>query len=147
MSDRLYPQRPLIGASVAVFREGKVLLAARFNTEHAPIYSLPGGLVEIGETLEEAALRELKEEVGISAHILGFAGHVEVIDRDENGKIRRHFVVHAFAAEWVEGEPLTGPEAPSIQWVDPHAIGGIAVTKGLGAILKRAASLMASKML
>ena len=147
MSDRLYPQRPLIGASVAVFRDGKVLLAARVNTEHAPIYSLPGGLVEIGETLEEAALRELKEEVGISARIIGFAGHVEVIDRDENGKIRRHFVVNAFAAEWVEGEPVTGPEAPFVQWADPNAIGGIAVTKGLGAILKRAANVVTSNPL
>ncbi len=144
MSDRLYPQRPLIGASIAVFREGKVLLAARVNTENAPVYSLPGGLVESGETLEEAALRELKEEVAVSARILGFAGHVEVIDRDADGKVRRHFVVNAFAAEWVEGEPVTGPEAPFIQWVDPHAIGGIAVTKGLGVILKRAAALVAS---
>lgn len=142
MSDRLYPQRPLIGASIAVFREGKVLLAARINTEHAPIYSLPGGLVEIGETLEEAALRELMEEVGVTARILGFAGHVEVIDRDGDGKVWRHFVVNAFAAEWVEGEPVTGPEAPHIQWVDPHAIGGIAVTKGLGGILKRAAAVL-----
>ena len=144
MSDRLYPQRPLIGASIAVFREGKVLLAARVNTEHAPVYSLPGGLVESGETLEEAALRELKEEVAVSARILGFAGHVEVIDRDADGKVLRHFVVNSFAAEWVEGEPVTGPEAPFIQWVDPHAIGGIAVTKGLGVILKRAAALVAS---
>ncbi len=144
MSDRLYPQRPLIGASVAVFRDGKVLLAARVNTESAPIYSLPGGLVEIGETLEEAALREVMEEVGVTARIIGFAGHVEVIDRDPDGKVRRHFVVNAFAAEWVEGEPVTGPEAPHIQWVDPHAIGGIAVTKGLGAVLKKATTLIAN---
>jgi len=144
MNDRLYPQRPLIGTSVAVFREGKVLLAARVNTDHAPIFSLPGGLVEIGETLEEAALRELREEVGISARIVGFAGHVEVIDRDGDGKVKRHFIVHAFAAEWVEGEAVTGPEAPHIQWVDPHVMGGIAVTKGLGAILKKAVTLMAN---
>ena len=142
MSDRLYPARPMVGASVAVFRAGKVLLAARVNTADAPIYSLPGGLVEIGETLEEAALREVMEEVGVKARIIGFAGHVEVIDRDAEGKIRRHFVVNAFAGEWLEGEPVTGPEAPHIRWVEPHALGGLTVTKGLGAILKKASALV-----
>ena len=145
MSDRLYPARPLVGASVAVFRGDKVLLAARVNTADAPIYSLPGGLVEIGETLEEAALREVMEEVGVKARIIGFAGHVEVIDRDAEGKIRRHFVVNAFAGEWVEGEPATGPEAPHIRWVEPHGLGSLAVTKGLGAILKKAATLVTEK--
>jgi len=143
MSDRFYPSRPISAASLAVFRDGKVLLAARVNTDEAPIYSLPGGLVEIGETLEEAALREVIEEVGVKARIIGFAGHVEVIDRDAEGKIRRHFVVNAFAGEWLEGEPVTGPEAPHIRWVDPHALGGLAVTKGLGFILSKAVTLMA----
>ena len=59
MSDRLYPARPIIAASIAVFRDGKVLLAARKETAANPVYSLPGGLVEIGETLRQAALREL----------------------------------------------------------------------------------------
>jgi 8-oxo-dGTP diphosphatase len=144
MLDRLYPSRPISAASLAVFRDGKVLLAARKETAEHLVFSLPGGLVEIGETLEEAALRELREEVGISARIVGFAGHVEVIDRDGDGKVKRHFIVHAFAAEWLEGEAVTGPEAPYIQWVDPHVMGGIAVTKGLGAILKKAVTLMAN---
>jgi len=141
MSDRLYPPRPLVGASVAVFREGKVLLAALGDTAHAPIFSLPGGLVEIGETLEAAALRELFEEVGVKARIKGFAGHVEVIDRDGDGRVRRHFVVNAFVGEWLEGEATTGREAPEVRWIYPDALGGMAVTKGLPAILTRAASL------
>ena len=67
MSDRLYPARPIIAASIAVFREGKVLLAARKETAANPIYSLPGGLVETGETLREAALRELREETNVTS--------------------------------------------------------------------------------
>ena len=143
MSSRLYPERPYIGASVAVFREGKVLLAARIGTVDAPVFSLPGGIVEVGETLEEAALRELMEEVGVKARIVGFAGHVEVIERDTEGKVKRHFVVNTFSAHWMEGEAVTGPEAPHVQWVDPHSLGGIATTKGLGSILQRAAALIA----
>lgn len=138
---RLYPQHPLTAASIAVFRGGKLLLAARKETAHAPIYSFPGGLVEIGETLEDAALRELYEEVGVVARITGFLDHLELIDRDADGRIRRHFIIHAFVGEWISGEAQTGPEAPHVIWQDPHALGGIALTKGLQPILIKAAAL------
>src|SRR5690349_20363447 len=107
--DRLYPARPIMAASVAVFREGLVLLATRTKPPAADVWSLPGGLVEPGETLREAALRELAEEVGVTAEILGFAGHVEVIERDPEGRVRTHFVVNAFAGRWLAGEPTPGP--------------------------------------
>jgi 8-oxo-dGTP diphosphatase len=82
MSSRLYPERPILAASVAVFRDGRVLLAARTAPPYDQVFSLPGGLVEPGESLEQAALRELTEETGVTAGIVGFAGHVEIIERD-----------------------------------------------------------------
>ena len=69
---RLYPPRPILAASVAVFRHGKVLLASRTAPPAQNLFSLPGGLVEVGEGLAEAALRELMEEVGVTARIVGF---------------------------------------------------------------------------
>lgn len=138
MSDRLYPQRPISAASVAVFRDGKVLLAARKETADNPVFSLPGGLVELGETLEEAALRELKEETGVEARIAGFIDHLDYIERDEDDKIRRHFIVHAFVGAWVQGEAMTGPEAPHVIWIDPKEITRLATTKGLGPIVRKA---------
>lgn len=141
MNDRLYPQRPIIAASIAVFREGRVLLAARRDTADHPIFSLPGGLVEIGETLHDAALRELYEEVRVKARILAFVDHVEFIERDDTANVKRHFVVNAFVGQWVEGEATTGPEAPQVMWADPHALGGIATTKGLARIVEKAAAL------
>jgi 8-oxo-dGTP diphosphatase len=92
---RLYPERPFLAASVAVIRDGRVLLAARAHPPGAHVFSLPGGLVEPGETLAQAALRELHEEVGIEAEIVGALAPVEVIERDESGRVRRHFVVMA----------------------------------------------------
>jgi len=142
MSDRLYPARPIIAASIAVFRDGKVLLAARKETAANPIYSLPGGLVETGETLREVALRELMEEVGVEARIIGFIDHVEYIEHDDEKKVKRHFVVNAFVGEWVAGEATTGPEAPHVMWADPEALGGIATTKGLNVILDKALAII-----
>lgn len=141
---RLYPDRPFLAASVAVIRDGQVLLAARANPPAARVFSLPGGVVEAGETLAEAALRELHEEVGITAAILGFIAPVEVIERDPAGRVRRHFVVFAHAARWISGEPRIGPEALALRWVTEAELGpladelGFATTPGLIPILAAA---------
>jgi ADP-ribose pyrophosphatase YjhB (NUDIX family) len=148
-SSRLYPERPFLAASVAVLRDGKVLLAARAHPPAAHVFSLPGGVVEPGETLAEAALRELREEVGIEATMLGFIAPVEVIERDEAGAVRRHFVVCAHAALWRAGEPRTGAEALELLWLGEDEIpvlgteAGPATTPGLGPILARAFALAA----
>ena len=138
---RLYPSRPFLAASVAVFRDGRVLLAMRTKPPSPALFSLPGGLVENGETLEEAALRELREEVGVEADIVGFAGHVEVIERDDEARVRSHFVVNAFAAHWRAGEPMPGPEAGQVLFASPRDIPEMRTTPGLLGIVQRAAEL------
>ena len=135
---RLYPTRPILAASIAVFRDGRVLLAERVNPPAARRFSLPGGVVEPGETLAEAALRELREETGVEARVAGFNDHVEVIERDEAGRVRRHFVVASFVGEWVAGDGTTGPEARRILWADPDHIEGMQTTPGLERIVERA---------
>ena len=140
---RLYPDRPILAASVAVFRDGKVLLGARANPPAAHVFSLPGGVVEIGEPLEEAALRELLEETGVQARIIGFAGHTQVIEKDEQGKVRRHFVVASFAAHWLSGGGTPSAEAPQLLWADPQHLGDLPVTPNLQNILAQAAKLAA----
>ncbi len=110
--------RPEVGVSTAVFRDGRVLLAQRAVGALTGLWSLPGGRVEHGERWREAALRELDEEVGVKADIVDLAGVVEVLPRDE--RMDFHFVVLAFAANWVSGEPQIGPEASDIRWADPR---------------------------
>lgn len=141
MSDRLYPPRPILAASVAVFRGDRALIATRAKPPGAGVWSLPGGVVEIGERVEEAALRELLEEVGVEARIVGFNRHVERIDRDEDGRVRHHFVVASFVGRWVAGEPRTGPEAGAVRWIDPHALGDLPTTPSLRRTLARAAEI------
>ena len=136
--DRFYPTRPVLGASVAVFRDGRVLLASRGKPPYEGIFSLPGGGVELGETLGEAALRELREETGVEAKLTGFVAPVDVIERDADGRVMHHIVIVAHAARWVSGEPQTGPEAREIRWVSEPDITGLPTTPGLLPILVRA---------
>jgi ADP-ribose pyrophosphatase YjhB (NUDIX family) len=137
-SDRLYPSRPILAASVAVLREGRILLAARGKPPSEGLFSLPGGMVETGETLGEAALRELREEVGVEARLIGLIAPVEFIERDEKGHIKHHVVIAAHAARWVSGEPQTGPEAKEIRWVTERDIAALPMTAGLTGILEQA---------
>ena len=141
VDDRTYPARPILAASIAVFRDGKALIATRTKPPGAGVWSLPGGLVEVGETLEEAALRELMEEVGVTARIVGFNRHVQRVDRDDDGRFRHHFVVASFVGAWVSGDPQTGPEAGEVRWVDPADLGGLPTTPHLQRILLRAAEI------
>jgi ADP-ribose pyrophosphatase YjhB (NUDIX family) len=137
-SDRFYPSRPVLTASVAVIREGRILLATRGKPPGEGLFSLPGGRVELGETLAEAALRELREEVGVEAKLIGLIAPVEFIERDEKGHIRHHVVIAAHAACWVSGEPQTGPEAKEIRWVTERDIADLPLTAGLAGILEQA---------
>jgi 8-oxo-dGTP diphosphatase len=140
-ADRFDPARPFLGASVAVFRDGRVMLAARGRAPMEGLYSLPGGGVEPGETHAEAALRELREETGVEAELIGFVAPVEAIERDGQGRVRLHIVIAAHAARWVSGEPQTGPEARDIRWVSEDEIDTLPTTPGLPGLLRRAFAL------
>lgn len=144
-SDRLYPSRPFLAASIAVFREGRVLVASRTQPPLAALYSLPGGLVEPGETLAQAALRELREEVAVEAELVGFLRPVEIIERDADGSVRHHFVVLAHVARWLAGEGTVGLEAGDVRWIEEDEAASLPTTPGLPDTLRAAFALMAGR--
>ena len=139
--DRLFPARPILAVSTAVFRDGRALLARRARAPWAGAFSLPGGVVELGETLAEAAARELKEEVGVEADIAAFVAHVEPIAREAE-RVKTHFVIAVFAARWRRGDPRLSDEVAEIAWVDARTLGDRPTTPELLAILARAAGLV-----
>lgn len=139
---RLYPDRPFLAASFAVFRRDRVLLGSRALEPNDTLYSIPGGVVEAGETLEEAALRELFEETGVRAQSLGFTGWTQFIERDEQDKVRRHFVVASFAGIWLSGEGQASEELPTLRWMNLQQAQGINLTQGLLPILHKGLELV-----
>jgi ADP-ribose pyrophosphatase YjhB (NUDIX family) len=139
--------RPTLAASIAVFREGRVLLAQRGKAPALGLWSLPGGRIEAGERMAEAVLRELAEEVGVSAEIVGFIDHVEHIEYSPDGTLRAHAVICAFAGRWLAGEPQLSDEATGLRWVDPLQPGDLPMTRGLPAILAKAAAIVAQNPL
>lgn len=136
----MFPTRPFVGASIAVIRAGRVLLAARANEPLRGVWTLPGGLVEPGETLAAAAVRELREEVGVEAEVLASLTPTEIILHDDDGRLRHHYVVHPHAALWRGGEPARGPEALDVRWATIAEVAGLETTPGLVETLAEAFS-------
>lgn len=140
---RLYPERPYLAVSAAIIRDGHVLIARRARGASRGVFTLPGGVVEAGETLHEAIVREVSEETGIAIEPLALAGHREYITRDEAGRVQRHFVILCYAARWISGDGTPQLEELSeLRWVRPAELAGFKTTEGLAAIVAAAFALM-----
>jgi ADP-ribose pyrophosphatase YjhB (NUDIX family) len=135
---RVYPDRPILAVSAAVIRDGRVLIVRRARHPGNGVYTLPGGAVEAGETLIAAAAREVREETGIEIAPVALAGFREVILRDGDNKVSRHFVVLAFAARWVSGEVRLNHELDDARWLRPAELEGLKTTEGLAEIVAAA---------
>jgi 8-oxo-dGTP diphosphatase len=116
VTDREYPPRPIVGIGIVVIKGNEVLLCRRGKPPNIGSWTLPGGAQEIGETCEDAARRELLEETGIVAGDLHFCAHVNVIRRDEDGRVRFHYTILDFATRWEAGELMAGSDVSEAVW-------------------------------
>lgn len=135
---RRYPQRPYLAVSAAVVRDGKVLVVRRTRKPALNFYTLPGGAVEIGETLHDAVIREVREETQLTIEPVALAGHREAIMRDDQGRVERHFVILSFAARWLSGEPVLNEELDDARWLAPAELSELRTTEGLAEIVAAA---------
>ncbi len=138
-SARTYPTRPYLAVSAAIFRDGRVLIVRRARRPAHGLYTLPGGGVELGESLEQAVIREVREETGLSIAPVGLVGFREAIARDGSGRVERHFVILPFAAHWIEGEIALSEELAEADWLEPRTLAGLETTEGLAEIVAAAA--------
>jgi 8-oxo-dGTP diphosphatase len=139
---RSYPERPILAVSAAIVRCGQVLLVRRARSPAEGLFSLPGGVVEIGETLSQALIREVREETSLSIEPVALAGFREAVMRDRDNRVERHFVILPFAARWLAGEPLLNEELSEARWLRPAALAGLPTTPGLGEIVASAFKLL-----
>jgi 8-oxo-dGTP diphosphatase len=132
--------RPTPGVSIAVFRAGDVLLVERGKEPRKGYWSLPGGHLEPGERVRDAALRELREETGVAAEIIGIADVVDAIVHAGDGALTHHYVLTVFAARWVSGEPHPASDSAAARFVAPGDLDRLLVTPGLAETVTKAAA-------
>lgn len=111
------PPRPICAVIAVVIRDGQVLLVQRANPPDAGHWGFPGGKLEAGETLPEAALRELQEETGVTALAERVLTAVDVHERSEEGGLLRHFVLVAVLCRWQAGVPVAADDALDARWI------------------------------
>lgn len=132
---------PKVGASIAVYRDGEVLIVERAKPPLAGVWSLPGGHVEPGEAAADAAVRELLEETGVTAEVLGVAGTREIIRKTAEGHVEAHYVIIAHAGIWRSGEPVAASDVSAARFVDPAELSHYRMTEGAGEIILKAAAM------
>jgi ADP-ribose pyrophosphatase YjhB (NUDIX family) len=135
---RSYPQRPHLAVSAAIIRDGNILVVRRARPPANGLFTLPGGVVEAGEALIEALVREVREETGLTIEPLAMAGFRESIVRDSQDRVERHFVILCFAARWIAGEPVLSDELSEARWLVPSQLADLQTTQGLAEIVAAA---------
>nr|BAL54688.1 NUDIX hydrolase [uncultured Acetothermia bacterium]BAL58326.1 hypothetical protein HGMM_OP1C021 [Candidatus Acetothermum autotrophicum] len=116
--DRLYPAHPIVGVSVLVFKDRKILLVRRGHEPRKGRWSLPGGVVELGETVRDAAIREIREECHIEIEITRTLDVFDRIFRDPDGRVRYHYVLIAVLARYKSGELRPDSDIEAAEWAD-----------------------------
>ena len=134
---RLYPERPLVGVGVLIRDGERYLLVRRAAEPDAGLWSIPGGLVELGERVKEAAVREALEETGLEVEIADLLGVVDKIDRDEEGRVKFHFVIIDYLAEVKGGNLKASSDALEARWVKPEEFPRFRMSPTLVELLRR----------
>ena len=142
MSSRAYPDRPFVGVgAVLVDENGRVLLVKRRYEPLAGQWSLPGGAVDAGETLEACVIREMREETGLGVEV---GPVIEVFDRimhDDAGRVQYHYVLVDYVCRPLDGVLVPASDAAEAVWADPAALAPYALTDKAVQVIARALSL------
>jgi 8-oxo-dGTP diphosphatase len=135
---REYPSAPIVGVGAVVVKEGQVMLVRRANAPNQGQWSIPGGTVELGETLAQAAVREVREECGVEIEPGEVLSTFDLIQRDEKGRILYHYVLIDLLARYVSGEPIAATDAMEVRWVDEKSLNQLDVIPRLLPVLHKA---------
>ena len=135
---RDYPDRPIVGVGAVIVESGRALVVRRGTEPLKGEWSIPGGAVELGETLRQAAVREAKEETGLEVE----AGEVlEVVDRimpDPQQNIQYHYVLVDFLCRRISGEARAAADASELRWITPEELEGFSIADSAAVVIRKA---------
>jgi 8-oxo-dGTP diphosphatase len=117
MVKKLYPDLPIVGVGAVIIDHGKLLLEKRGNEPAKGKWSIPGGVVELGESLEDAVIRETKEETCLDVEVPRLIDVVYQVDLDEEGRVKYHFVIIDYFVTVKGGQVKAASDADELQWV------------------------------
>lgn len=137
---RRYPQRPMAGVGAIIFRGDQVLLVQRGKEPSYGKWSVPGGLVEVGESLRDAVLREVQEEVGLTVVVRDLVVALDRVIRDQTGRIEYHYILLDFLCDSQDGEPFPDSDALDCRFVPIGSLGQYEMTRGTEGAIRRACS-------
>ncbi len=140
------PQLPAVGVGIVCLRGPDVLLIRRAKPPKIGEWSLPGGRLEWGETVRAAALRELREETGVEAELLGLIDVVDGIFPDPSGAVRQHYVLVDYAARWLSGEPKGASDALEARFFPLDGIEALGMWEETVRVIRAAARKALSSM-
>jgi 8-oxo-dGTP diphosphatase len=141
---REYPEHPVVGVGAVVVRDGKALIIKRAHEPRKGEWSLPGGLLELGESLQDAARREIKEETSLDIEVGPVIETFDRVHRDEQGKIRYHFVIVDFVCWPHAGEAVPGSDAEGVAWVTAWEIDDYKVNAHAKAVILKGLEVLRS---
>jgi 8-oxo-dGTP diphosphatase len=135
---RHYPKQPLVGVAAVIFKGEEVLLVRRGQEPAKGVWSLPGGLVEVGETLVEGVQREIIEETGLIVRILGVTAVLERIYRDPDDRIPYHYILIDFACEYEAGDLRPGSDIDDARFVAAADLNSLDLPEFTARVIQRA---------
>ncbi|MEM5787237.1 MAG: NUDIX hydrolase [Syntrophobacteraceae bacterium] len=136
--NRQYSDRPLAGVGAIIFRDDQVLLIKRGRAPSIGKWSIPGGLVELGESLEDAVRREIREEVGLEVRVVDLVAALDRVILDRNGRIEYHYILLDFLCESIQGDPLAATDADDCIFAPLKDLPTYDLTRGTEKVILRA---------
>ncbi len=137
---RDYPSRPFIGVGAVIWFGDQVLLVRRRQPPRNDEWSIPGGGQQLGETVEAALRREVREETGLEIRSVRLLEVVDFIDRDEQGAVRYHYTLIDFEAEALSDECRAASDVKAVMWVDPAAIAALPIWSRTADLIRASAA-------
>lgn len=136
--DRRYPKRPIVGVGALIFEQGRILMAQRGKEPLMGWWSLPGGALELGETLDFAVRREVREETGLEIEPLEVFEIFERLMRDDSGAPEYHYVLIDYLCRVTGGTLCAGDDVCRVEWVTPDGLKDLQITEGTLGVIEKA---------